>query len=1075
VAAVLDPGQHSPSGRHALRDRLSAVGASATLVASLLVVAAIGAPTVLAAAPDHFVVSVSGDQVAGAPFDVTVTAEDASNVADPLYTGGAVLSGLAASPGCGDCNPGLTGIAPDYGTAPSTWVDGVGTFTGVVAYNAEPGATVTATDDTAIGTSDPFAVSPAADLAGFTIGSISSQIAGATTTVTVTAYDLYGNVNSNYDGTSTAALSGLATSPGCGGCNPLIPTSAASYGSSSWAAGVGSWTGATPFKADTLAQLTVTDSSASVSNTSNIFNVDNGTILGGFTIDSVGTTHTAGGSFPVTIHAYDLYGNPKLDYTGGAVLDGLATSPGCSGCVPGLTATPADYGTISWANGVGTTSVTAFNAQSGAQLTITDGSISNTSNTFDVNPATALKGFTFTTVGTKTAGATTTVTVTAYDLYGNVNSNYDGTSTAALSGLATSPGCGRGNPLTATPATYGTPSWTNGISTFSGVLAYKAAASAVTVTAGSVSNTSNTFTVNPATALKGLTVANVNTQTAGNGFNPVVTAYDLYGNVNTNYGGGAILSGLATSPGCSGCTPVLTTTAATYGTPSWTLGVGTFSGVLAYKAASSTLTVTDSSASVSNASNSFTVNPALALKGFTVAHVNDQTAGAVGGFSVVVTAYDLYGNLNTNYSGGAALSGLATSPGCTGCSPNLPAKVATYGSPSWVGGVGTFSGVLAYKATKSDSATNVTHVTVMDTPASVSAVTNDFVVSPALVNALWFNAQPIDAQVNSAAAPTAVYALCAPSTTAPCALAGTPPAGSGAVAVTAVDAFGNLVLAQNIVMSGTGLDTNVTRPTAGGVATFGDALKESTTGNGRTLVATAALNGSANKTSGVFRVVTTLKGCAANNTKCINKALGNTNSKTYVNSWSQITTGTCFYCGTTNVLQSTQLVVNSTAPQCGITAFASDQVDQRVTGSNTQVTSSGLELIVIPKNTLKSSGFLNRSPSNFNVCFGAIWIGAGSPPQGWLGKTGATNNTPLRASPVDDQTVVPQGQRWYGIPADCGTAGLSSSDPCILKRTKQKSDIQTLLGADAASIMTDADLGIVIRVGGSWDGGSHPF
>jgi hypothetical protein len=134
-------------------------------------------------------------------------------------------------------------------------------------------------------------------------------------------------------------------------------------------------------------------------------------------------------------------------------------------------------------------------------------------------------------------------------------------------------------------------------------------------------------------------------------------------------------------------------------------------------------------------------------------------------------------------------------------------------------------------------------------------------------------------------------------------------------------------------------------------------------------------------------------------------------------------------------------------------------------------------LIVIPKNTLKSSGFLNRSASNFNVCFGAIWIGPGAPTvnQFWRGKTSASNNTLIKATQVTDTTVVPQGLRYFGIPANCGTATLSSDDPCILLRTKQKSDIQTLLGADAASIMNDSDVGIVIRVGGPWDGSSHPF
>ena len=231
-----------------------------------------------------------------------------------------------------------------------------------------------------------------------------TKTAGDPTTINVTAYDLYGNVNTNYDGTATADLSGLVSPPGCTDCTP----GAAGRRSRRRHPDVDGWRGhlerhTRAFKADTAAQLMVTD--GSISNSSNIFTVTNGTALGGFTIDPVGMTPTRRGSVPVTIRAYDLYGNPKLDYTTGGTLSGLATSPGCFTCVPGLNATPATYGgPISWLNGIGTATVTAYNAQPGAQLTITDGSISNTSKTFTVNPATALKGFTIGTVGTKTAG-----------------------------------------------------------------------------------------------------------------------------------------------------------------------------------------------------------------------------------------------------------------------------------------------------------------------------------------------------------------------------------------------------------------------------------------------------------------------------------------------------------------------------------------------------------------------------------------------------------------------------------------------------------------------------------------------
>ena len=52
--------------------------------------------------------------------------------------------------------------------------------------------------------------------------------------------------------------------------------------------------------------------------------------------------------------------------------------------------TLATYGSASWTAGVGTwTGVLAYNAETGAQLTVTDGSVSNVSNTFSVSPAIA--------------------------------------------------------------------------------------------------------------------------------------------------------------------------------------------------------------------------------------------------------------------------------------------------------------------------------------------------------------------------------------------------------------------------------------------------------------------------------------------------------------------------------------------------------------------------------------------------------------------------------------------------------------------------------------------------------------
>ena len=68
-----------------------------------------------------------------------------------------------------------------------------------------------------------------------------------------------------------------------------------------------------------------------------------------------------------------------------------------------------------------------------------------------------------------------------------------------------------------------------------------------------------------------------------------------------------------------------------------------------------------------------------------------------------------------------------------------------------------------------------------------------------------------------------------------------------------------------------------------------------------------------------------------------------------------------------------------------------------------------------------------------------------------------------------------EGREW-GVPANCGTTGLSSIDPCIGLRTKQVATLRTYLtslGWTTAQInaigMSDADVAIVIRKGSPWD------
>ncbi len=150
--------------------------------------------TVNPAALDHFGVTSSvdgGSTVAGSPFDVTVTAQDAYNNTVTSYAGTISFSSQ---------DPYGATLPPAYAFQPSDQ--------GTVAFAA--GATlytagtwdVTVTDTDGFTGSDNVIVTPAAAVA-FVIGAPSTAMTGVPFDFSVTATDPYGNTDTNYLGTVT--------------------------------------------------------------------------------------------------------------------------------------------------------------------------------------------------------------------------------------------------------------------------------------------------------------------------------------------------------------------------------------------------------------------------------------------------------------------------------------------------------------------------------------------------------------------------------------------------------------------------------------------------------------------------------------------------------------------------------------------------------------------------------------------------------------------------------------------------------------------------------------------------------
>ena len=367
-------------------------------------------------------------------------------------------------------------------------------------------------------------------------------------------------------------------------------------------------------------------------------------------------------------------------------------------------------------------------------------------------------------------------------------------------------------------------------------------------------------------------------------------------------------------------------------------------------------------------------------------------------------------------------------------------------------------------------------------------------IRPAPAASVEFVTQPIDTKTN-----TPIYSVCVPSGgTAPCALAGSTATDSTPIQVRARDAFGNLAGPGSPGADGTTAAVNIqirrdsasgaslgNASTSNGVARFDDQLIIGATGPNKKLHASAT-SGSvptpAPALSNNFAIVTDLFACTG--TRCNNNG-NNAGGNQLQKAGSQIRTANDFFvAGATNVLLSTRFTSGSDTNQtaCGfkpatgstpaMNATIGQATDIQVTGTGVAGTAPSTAMVMImPKGTLKFFGITSRGATSFNLCLGALKIDPGSPVNVWKGKDPNAKKLTLVNSQGGSE-----GRQW-GVPADCGTSGLSAADPCIGLRTKQVSVVRSYLaslGWTTAQInalgMSDADFAIVLRKGSPWDG-----
>jgi hypothetical protein len=466
--------------------------------------------------------------------------------------------------------------------------------------------------------------------------------AGAGDNLTITAKDASNNTVTSYTGTKNLTFSGAST---IAGFRPLVTANngtAIAFGSSepiSFSSGVASGSaqggGAmTLYKAET-ASVKVSDGT-----------IDNGSgtsvtvapaAAASFALTTP-STQNAGSAFSETLTAKDAYGNTATGFSGKQAISFSGPSSSPSGKAPSYPAS------VLFSSGVGTGSITLYDADEGTTLSAVQGSISGSSESFAVNPLTAAS-FALASPGPQTAGTPFSQTITARDTYGNSATSYAGTKTLSFSGPSNSPN-GKFAPSYSSPVSFGA-----GVGTAS-VTLYDAQTTALTATQSTLSGTSPSFTVAPSSA-SSFTVSTPGTQTAGSTFNVTLTAKDAYGNTATGFEGAEPIafSGPGESPaGEAPKYPSSVTFAAGTATASITL----------YGAGSTTLTAKEGT--IAGTSGSFTVNAKSTTTRFGVSVPASITAGT--SFNTTLLAEDAYGNPTSGYSGKQTISfsGPAKSP-----------------------------------------------------------------------------------------------------------------------------------------------------------------------------------------------------------------------------------------------------------------------------------------------------------------------------------------------------------------------------------------------------------------------------
>ena len=535
-----------------------------------------------------FAISAAGTTAAGAPLPVTVTAVDASGNAVTDFLGTVHIAtsdpkmrGLTFSFVAGDAgvHQVLSGLSLYTAGTQTLSVAGPGGLTG-----------------------GPVSVSVAAGVATrFGVSAPSNAVAGIATSFTVNATDNYGNADPTYVGTVHFTSSDAQASL------PADYTFTADDAGTHTFSATLKTSGAKDITAIDTANLYANGRTAAI----------NVAAAAAQSISMIGGGGHIGASHAVLVTAVDAFGNVATGYTGSAHLasSNAATQVGAD---------------AAFVNGVATVYITQTTL--GAEtLTATSASMS-ASETIVGTPGDAVS-FVVSKLPGGVAGTTQSMTVTAYDAFGNVAVDYTGTVVFGSSDFyATLPG------YTYSAADAGT-------HTFSVMMRTAGTQNVTTYDLAKPSMSSTqTGIVITAAAARTISVTPLKGVVAGTAQNVTVTARDAFGNIATGYTGTVKF---ATSD-------TLATLPASYTFTAADAGSKTIS--ITYKSASGQdFTATDSvNATMTYYQRDIMITPA-AMSGFAFRTPSNVSAGTA--FALTLSAVDAFGNTVTGYTGKVHFTG----------------------------------------------------------------------------------------------------------------------------------------------------------------------------------------------------------------------------------------------------------------------------------------------------------------------------------------------------------------------------------------------------------------------------------